>query len=420
MNESTPVQAEAPSRAQGTPEFVAIVAALMALTALSVDSMLPALPAMGASLGVADSNRLQLVLTFYLLGFALGQVVFGPLSDAFGRKPMLFVGLSVFAVASLGTVFAGNYAVLLAARMLQGFGCGAPRVIAIAVVRDLYGGRRMARIMSFVMMVFIIVPILAPSLGQVLMMMGHWRWIFAVLLAMALLLMLATQLRLPETRPREARRPISVRWLTDALRRTLSERQTVGYTLATGFVFGCLMAYLNMAQQVFVGIYRLGVLFPLAFGSIATALALAAWLNARLVQRVGMRRLSHAALIGFLATSAANLAIAMALGGPPPLVLFCLLLALNLFFFGFIMPNFNALAMQPQQAIAGTASSFVGFVTTGAGAVFGWLVGQRFDGTVLPLLAGFAGLTLAALAIVAVTEGGRLFAAGTSQDRTSD
>ncbi len=404
---STDLPARGPS--PGPVEFIAIIAIMMALTGLSIDMMLPALSAIGEAYGLSDPNQRQLVVTSYVLGFSVGQLTFGPLSDAYGRKPMLFLGLCLFAIATLGTVLAGDFDTLLVARLVQGFGCGAPRVIAIAVVRDLYGGRRMARVMSFVLMVFIIVPVLAPSLGEGFMLLGHWQWIFLSLLAISLLLLLATMLRLPETCPPEARAPFSLRWLLGALREIVTERQTLGYTVATGFVFGCLLSYITSAQQIFVDVYKLGSLFPVVFGSISAALALAGGTNAHFVQRIGMRRLSHGALVGFLLASLLNLASTILLPQPPPLALFSALLALTFFCFGFVMPNFNALAMEPLQRIAGTGSSFFGFFTTASAAILGWAVGQQFDGTVMPLTAGYTLLSAVSLGIVFVTERGRLF-----------
>lgn len=412
MNRINTAAPQARARPPGTLEFITIIATMMALTALSIDSMLPALPAIGETYGLDDPNARQLVITFYVLGFSAGQVVYGPPSDSFGRKPMLQIGLAVYALASLAVVFAGNFETLLFARAAQGFGCGAPRVIAIAVVRDLYGGRRMARILSFVMMIFVIVPILAPTAGQALMLIGQWQWIFLALLALSLLLMLATGFRLPETRPRASRSRFSARWLVSVVATTLAERQTVGYTLAAGFMFGGLMAYINTAQQVFVDIYALGDYFPVVFGAVAVTIALASWLNAQLVERFGMRRLSHGALVGFLATSLVNLVVALISAGPPPLPVFCFLLALSLFFFGFVMPNFNALAMEPLRAVAGTASSFIGSFTMAAAAILGWSIGQHFNGTVLPLVASYVALSGIALMITAITERGRLFATG--------
>lgn len=392
------------------PEFVALMAAMMALTALSIDIMLPALDRIRDDLAVQGANDQQLVVTAYVLGFAAGQLFHGPLSDWLGRRPVLFAGLAVYAVASFACMFAGSLDTLLAARFVQGLANAAPRVIAIAVVRDTYGGRRMAEVMSFVIMVFIIVPILAPGIGSLFLLAGNWHIIFGFLGVVALAVLTWSALRLPETRPAEQREPLSVRWLAAAFTKTLSTPQTLGYTLATGVIFGTLMGYVGSAQQVFTVVYGIGPWFPLVFGLVAAGMALAALVNSRTVMRVGMRRISHGAVLGFLAT-AVIMALVSRGAEPPPLVLLVGLLSLCLFCFGLIMPNFNALAMEPMGAIAGTASSFVGAVTTGMAASLGWVVGQRFDGTVVPLTAGFAVLSAVCLAIVLVTERGRLFRA---------
>lgn len=389
-------------------EFVAMMAGLMALTALSIDIMLPALPMIRADFGIADENRQQLVVTSYVLGFAIGQLFHGPLSDRFGRKPVLLIGLAAYAAASFACLVAGAFEVLLFARVVQGIANAAPRVVAIAVVRDVYGGRRMAEVMSFVMMVFIVVPVLAPSLGGLFLLAGSWHLIFAFLFVVSIVILGWMALRLPETRLPENRDPLSVAWLVAAFREAATTRQTLGYTLATGAVFGGLMGYINSAQQIFVEIYGLGAWFPAVFGCVAAALAVASFVNSRLVGEIGMRRVSHAALLGFLLASLVHLGVAL-VTGVPPLAVFVLLLAVALFCFGLLMPNFNALAMEPMGRIAGTASSFVGAVTTGLAALLGFWTGQRYDGTVLPLLEGFVVFSLIGLVLVLVTEGGRLF-----------
>lgn len=395
--------------ARALPELIVIIASMMGLAALSIDIMLPALPDISDAFGLSGPNDRQLVITFYLLGFAGGQLLFGPLSDRFGRRPILIIGLVVYALASVATFLVDEFSLLLAARAVQGIGCAAPRVIAIAVVRDLFGGRDMARVMSFVMMVFILVPVLAPTVGEGILYLGDWHWIFLFLTGASLVVLLLTVLRLPETRPPEAREPLSVRWLAQAVWQIVSTRQTLGYTIAIGFIFGCLMGYINSVQQILEDIYELDALFPLVFAAIAAALAGASLTNSALVRRHGMRRLSHTALIGFVVVAAIHAAVAISSDGVPPLALFAGLLALDLFLFGFIMPNFNAIAMEPLREIAGTGSSFVGFFTTGAGALLGWVVGQAFDGTVVPLTLGYLMLSLVALASVLATERGKLF-----------
>jgi DHA1 family bicyclomycin/chloramphenicol resistance-like MFS transporter len=380
------------------------------MTALSIDMMLPSLDQLRADLAVLGANDQQLVVTAYLIGFAFGQLFYGPLSDRFGRRPVLFGGLAVGAAAAFWAVAADSLGMLLAARLVQGAALAAPRVVAMAVVRDVYGGRRMAEVMSFVMMVFIIVPVIAPSVGSLLMLVGGWRAIFGFLGFVSLALLIWTVARLPETRTVAMREPLSLTWLGAAIAETVTTRQTLGYSLAVGCLLGSLMSYVTSAQQIFVEVYHLGDLFPLAFGVVAIGMAAASLLNSRIVVRVGMRRVSHTALLGFCVAGLGLAGVAQAMT-PPPLALYICLLGLALFCFGLIMPNFNALAMEPMGRIAGTASSIIGALTTALGAVLGAWVGQHFDGTVGPLSNGFAIFAAAGLVIVLATERGRLFRA---------
>jgi len=388
-------------------EFVTLIALLMAMTALSIDIMLVALPDIAQAYGVAEPNDRQLIVTGYMLGFAVGQPFHGPLSDRFGRKPVLAVGLVIFAAGSLGAALAPSFTAMLAFRALQGFGAAAPRVVAIAIVRDRFVGREMARVMSFVMMVFIIVPVIAPAIGEGIVRLGSWPWIFAALFLVAAAALAWAALRLPETRPPEDRLPLSASALGHAFGKVVTTRWTLGYTVAMGFMFGGLLSYVGSAQQIFVDVYGLGDLFPVAFGAIAGVMALASLTNTRLVGRLGMRRVSHAALLGQIAACA----LMAVLGFPehPPLWALGAFMAAVFYCFGLIAPNFNAMAMEPLGHVAGMGSSFIGFYTTAAGAFFGWLIGHAFDGTVRPLIIGFAALGVAALATVLVTEGGRLF-----------
>lgn len=384
-----------------TVEFIALVALMMALTALSIDIMLPALPAIGEAMGVTDPNNRQVVIISYVAGFSVGQLAYGRLSDRFGRKPVLMLGIAIFVVGSLVASLSSSFALLLGVRTVQGLGAAAPRVIAIAVVRDLYAGREMARIMSFAMMVFILVPCIAPSLGQGLLQVGTWRWIFDLLLIVGLFIAAWAALRLPETCEEAAGvPPLS---LGASLKQALETPQTVGYALGGGFIFGCLMAYVSSAQQVFVDVFKLGDNFPLAFGGIAFLMAVAGLVNAGLVERLGMRLVSHTALTGLALLSLVLSGAAML--GMASFPLFALLMALIFFQIGLIVPNFNALAMEPQGHNAGMASSLVGFTTTAAGAIFGGIVGHLFNGSVLPLMLGFSGLSLAAVAAVLWVEG---------------
>jgi DHA1 family bicyclomycin/chloramphenicol resistance-like MFS transporter len=381
-------------------EFLALMALLMSMTAMSIDIMLPALPDIGATLGVRDNNNLPLVVTVFMLGMAIGQLIWGPLADRFGRRRPLLLGLALFVLATTAAMTTQSFSQLLAARFLQGIGASVGRIIVTTVIRDLFVGRQMARVMSMVMMVFILVPILAPSVGQLVVLVGTWRWLFAVLLAASLTSLTWAWFRLPETQP-----PLSAgcrsRTLGEALVLVLSNRVTFGYGIASGFVLGILVAYIASAQQVFATGYGLGKLFPFAFGSVGCAIALASFTNSRLVRRHGMRRLSHAALTAHLGLSTTlallgtlvHLPLWLALGG----------MAACFFLYGLIMSNFNAIAMQPMGQAAGMAASFTGSYSTATGALFGTLIAGRFDGTVLPLFTGFAVLgfcaSLSALAV---------------------
>jgi DHA1 family bicyclomycin/chloramphenicol resistance-like MFS transporter len=387
-------------------EFIALMALLMAMTALSVDVMLPALPQIGHALGVTAHNDRQLILSTYLGGFAAGQFLSGPISDRFGRKPPLQFGLALYFCGTIFAITSATFTSLLAARVLQGLGAAFPRVIALAIVRDRFEGREMSRVMSFVTMVFIVVPVLAPAVGEAILQVSGWRSIFYVLLGVAAACSIWVTVRLPETQPAERRLPLSANAVWRAVKLVTTTRQTIGYVIAMGFVFGLLVSYVISAEQVFVDFYGLGASFPIAFGAIAAFMIAASLLNASLVRRVGMRGLSHRALLAALAVCGL-----MALAGypeKPPLLIFCAFMACVFFAFGIAMPNFNALAMEPMAQIAGTASSVAGFYSTAAATILSTVIGRSFDGTVRPLCIGITLLFAFALLVVAIAEGFKL------------
>ncbi|MCF2522966.1 multidrug effflux MFS transporter [Bradyrhizobium sp. G127] len=394
-------------RPMGFREFVALVAAIMALNPLAMDLMLPALPNVAAAFHIGDANRVQAVLSVFLTGFGAGQFVMGPLSDRFGRRPILLGGLIVYGIASLLAIIAPTFETLLLARAMQGLGTAASRVIATSIVRDCYSGRRMASVVSLAMMIFISVPVIAPSIGQAIMLLGEWHGIFIVLLVFGLLTLGWIVLRLPETLPLSERKSLAVGEVTRNFRQALTNRQTFGYALAAGSVQGILFGYVLSSQQIFTGIYGLGHYFPLAFATIAIGIAVAGFLNSRIVGRYGMRVISHTALIGQLAV--AVLMLTAALAGWLPLALLMVLATASLFTFGLMFSNFSALAMEPQGHIAGTASSLFGSITTLIGIAVGSAIGQYFDGTLVPLATGALLSAVLALAVVLVVEKGRLF-----------
>jgi MFS transporter, DHA1 family, multidrug resistance protein len=391
----------------GFPEFVVIIASIMALNPLAMDMMLPALPNIRSAFHLADANHPQMVLSTFIIGFGVGQFVMGPLSDRFGRRPVLLGGMTVYGIASVLAIAAPSFETLLLARALQGLGTSATRVIATSIVRDCYAGRRMASVMSLAMMVFIAVPVIAPSFGQAVLMLTQWRGIFIVLMGYGVVTLIWSALRMPETLPVPLRRSLAVRDVLDAFRQTVTNRQTLGYALVSGGVLGSLFAFVFTSQQVFTEIYQLGPYFPIAFACIAIGTAIAGFVNSRFVNRLGMRVISHGALLGYVAVSGIMLlAVKLQM---LPLPLFMALSALMMFAFGLMIANFTALAMEPQGHIAGTASSLYGSITTLLGIGIGTTIGQDYDGTLLPFATGFFLCTLASLGVVLFVEKGRLF-----------
>lgn len=384
----------------GFAEFVALMAMMTALTALSTDSMLPALPEIGRDLGVQRANDNQLIISVLFLGLAAGQMFYGPISDSTGRKPPIYVGFGLFAAGSLLAMLAVNFPMMLAGRLLQGLGTAAPRIVAVAMVRDLHGGRAMARVMSFIMAVFILVPVVAPAFGQIVLLVATWRAIFGVFLLLVLVISIWFARRQPETLPPERRIPFSAARLGRAIREVVTHRAAFGYTLAAGLVFGAFIGYLNSAQQVFQQQYGLGRLFPLYFALLALALGGAAVVNARLVMRFGMRALSMRALKTVVGLSAFFFLPAAALDGHPPLWALTLYFLVTLFGVGILFGNLNALAMEPLGHIAGVGAAVVGSLSTFISLGLGTLVGQAYNGTVLPLVGGFALLSLIAIGVM--------------------
>ena len=405
----------------GFLEFVLLVALLMAVGAFSIDNIMPAFGPIHDEFGVASTNDLQLMMTVYMAGFAVMQLVYGPISDMIGRRPTLMIGMAIYLLASAAALMATDYPQLLAARVGQGMGAACTRVLTVALVRDRFAGREMARVMSLTMMIFIIVPIFAPAIGGLILAISGWRAIFGAMIAFALVLTVWFGLRMPETLKPEYRQPISATAMANAFRRTATTRVAIGYSTCMAIMFGCVMSYINSAQQIFeTEVYGLGRWFPLAFGSIAAVMGVASFLNSRLVAKVGMRRLAHGGAVGFTLVALLQFLSAWMHGGHPPLAMFALTMAGCHFLFALVAPNVNAMAMEPLGDIAGTASSFMGFYTTLLGAVFGYFIGQSFDGTVIPLSLGYLLLGAATVAVMLWTERGALFRPHPSAPATDD
>ncbi|MFS0738364.1 multidrug effflux MFS transporter [Sphingomonas sp. 1P06PA] len=404
MNAPTPTFARAPI---GFAEFVTFVASLMAINAMGIDIILPALPAIGTSLGIADENSRQLIIACYMLGFGAMQIVYGPLADRFGRRPVLLCGLLAFVATSLFASFATDFLTIVAARTLQGMTAATSRVLAVSMVRDRFSGRQMARVMSLTFIVFLAVPILAPTLGQMILYIAPWEAIFYALAIYGALVAVWGFFRIPETLHAEDRRAIAVRPLLEAARLVLTNRYSLGYTIAMTLLFAGLMGFIMSVQQIFYDVFRRPDIFTYVFALVASGMAVASFANSRIVERLGTRFVSHWALIGFVTFG--GLHTAWALAGLETVWSFSVFQTGQMMCFALAASNFGAMAMEPVGHIAGTASSIQGTASTIGGALLGLAIGQSFDGTTLPVAIGYLLLGLASLTAVAITERGRLF-----------
>lgn len=408
MTSAPPLNAAA-SKGPGFAEFVCLIAIMMAMNALAIDAMLPALPHIGEDLGVVNENTRQWVITAYLLGFGGAQLFYGPLADRFGRRPILFIGIGLYVGFSILAAFAQSFEWLILSRIGMGLGSAATRVLAVSIVRDRYSGRTMARVMSLSFLVFLGVPILAPTVGQLIMLVAPWRWIFGFFALFGGSFLLWAALRLPETLHPEDRMPIKVKRIAGAFGQALTSRIGMGYTLAMTAISGALFAFINSSQQIFFDVFKSPGLFTTVFAMVAGGIALASVLNSRMVEKLGSRLIAHTALFGFIGFSLLHAAIAYA--GHDSLWVFAALQACKMFCFGFIAGNFGSMAMEPMGHIAGTAASAQGFISTIGGALLGFWIGQHFDGTTVPMTVGFAVLGVVALLLVLGAEKGRLFKA---------
>jgi DHA1 family bicyclomycin/chloramphenicol resistance-like MFS transporter len=392
----------------GTREMTAMLAGLMALNAFAIDSMIPALADIGRSLHVAHENDQQLVVIAYFLGFASTQLLWGPLADRFGRKPVLAAGVALYAVFALLCAFAGSFPLLIAGRVAMGASAAVTRVLVVAMVRDLFEAEAMARVMSLVFMVFMLVPVLAPNIGQMILLFAPWRAIFLVIAVYAVIMLSWSWLRLPETLHPEFRRGLDWRETSGAILATVRDRQSLGYTIAMTISFSALVAYISSIQQIVFDAFHEGRFIGLVFASIAAPMALASYLNSRVVGRFGLRRVGHTAALALMLVTAVHAAIALA--GLETLWTFILLQGLTMGCFAFTSSNLGTLAMENMAPIAGTASSVQGVVGTVGAALIGFVIGQQFDGTALPFVIGTALCAAGGFMLIVLTEPKRLFA----------
>jgi MFS transporter, DHA1 family, multidrug resistance protein len=392
----------------GAREMTIMLAGLMALNSFAIDAMVPALPDIGRSLHVAHENQQQLVVIAYFVGFASTQLVWGPLADRFGRKPIMAAGVGLYGLFALLCAVAGSFELLIAGRVLMGAAAAASRVLVVAMVRDLFEAEEMARVMSLVFMTFMLMPVLAPNVGQLILLFASWRAIFLVLALYAVVMVAWPALRMPETLHPEFRRPLDWRATVGAIAATLRDPQSRGYTLAMTISFSALVAYISSIQQIVFDAFHKPALIGLVFASVAAPMAVASWLNSRVVGRFGLRRVGHSAALAFMLITAGHAAIALA--GFETLPIFILLQGLTMASFAFTSSNLGTLAMEHMAPIAGTASSVQGVIGTIGAAAIGFVIGQRFDGTAVPFLVGTAVCAAGGFLLIVFTEPKRLFA----------
>ena len=391
----------------GEREFVVLMAMIMALQAAAIDAMLPALGHIANDLGVGDPNRRQLVIGVFLFGAGIGSLFPGSLADRFGRRPVLFAALSAFIVLSLACALVTDFTTLIVLRFVQAVASAGISVLPSAIVRDRFSGDRMARAVSTITVVFMIVPMIAPNFGQAVMLVASWRWIFGALAVLGLVVGLWAWLRLPETLRPEFRQPVNPRALMGNMAEAARNRAAFGYVIGGALVSGAMFSYLNIAQQLIAEHFGAAREFPLLFAAMALAMAAANFSNARIVERFGARRVSHTALLTFIAVSLVQVYAAYL--PHQTLWQFLPLMALNICLIGFIGANFSSIALQPFARMAGAAASFQAFLRMAAGAALGSLVGQAYDNSARPLAWALLLCGLFALGGVMFSEKGRLF-----------
>lgn len=391
----------------GDREFVALMAMLQALQALAIDAMLPALGVLSDDLGAATPNERQLVVAVFLIASGLTSLFPGALADRFGRRPVLFVSLAGYVLMNLAGALAPSFTVLLVTRGLAGAFSSGLLVMTGAIIRDRYEGDKMAKTQSLVSMVFMIVPMAAPSLGQAILLVADWRWIFAMMAGLGGAVAVWAWLRVPETLHPEFRQTIEPRTIADNMRKVFVTRSAVGYVVGLSIIQAGLFGYINTSQQLIAEHFGAGTDFPLIFGGMALAMAFCSLTNSRIVERFGARRVSHWAVLAYIVVGALQLIVAMR--GHETLLQFSLLMGLNLCLMGFIGANFQAIALQPFARTAGAAASVQAFMRLMVGASLGAVIGQAYDGTARPLAAALLGAGLVALAMVLFSEHGKLF-----------
>jgi len=407
MTNRPETEAALPEKDIAFREFVMLCACLMAMNALSIDPMLPALPSIGRDLAIPHANDRQLIISIYFLGLGIGSLLFGVLSDRFGRKRVLGGAMIMFILSSIACAGAQSFAMMLIGRVCAGFFAGASRVITVGIIRDRFRGDAMARVMSLIFAVFMLIPVMAPTFGQAILWIAPWRWIFWALAILATLILFWMLLRMPETLRPENRIRMSAGTIFRTVGMIVRTRSSIGYMVASGVVMGGLIGFILSVQQIFFDIFGAQKIFPFAFAAIAGSMGIGSLLNSRLVSRFGARRLSQTALLALVAINSVHLAVILA--GYESIVSFMILQAATMLTVAFTASNFSAISMEPFARGAGVASSFQSFLTTALSSALGSIVGQAFDGSTLPLTMGLAVFGSLSFLIVAWAERGKLF-----------
>ncbi len=380
-------------------EFIALMASLMSVVALAIDALLPALDIIGFAIGTQIPADNQLLITMIFLGLGIGPMLFGPISDSLGRKPMVYVGFVIFIISSIICVYAQSLEVMIAGRILQGIGLSAPRTLAIAIVRDKFSGDYMARIISFVTVVFLLVPIIAPAMGKWVLDAYNWQSIFYVQIGIGILVTFWFWKRQPETLAVSKRIPFTPTVFKNGFKEVLQQKATMGYTLISGFIVGSFLVYLSSSQQVFQEQYGLKDAFPYIFAGLAIAVGSAIFLNATLVIRYGMRRIVNTAIVGYFISSLVYVILFFNTPNPPISVLITFF-AIQFFAIGFLFGNLRALAMEPVGHIAGIGAAITGLISTLMAVPISTFIGRYITDRALPLFIGF--LVCATLSLMLV------------------
>jgi DHA1 family bicyclomycin/chloramphenicol resistance-like MFS transporter len=392
----------------GRIEFILLIALMTSLLAFSVDTILPALAIISEELGETNPNNRQLIITSIFAGMALGQMLFGPLSDSIGRKLSIYWGMLIFIIGSIFCILATDFWWLLFGRFMQGFGASAGRIVTMAIVRDLYSGRKMASTMSFVMAVFILVPVVAPAFGQLMLAFLDWRMLFVVFVIFSAILTLWFGMRQPETLAIENRVAFSIIQISKTLLSIIKNPIILGYSIISGMIFGAFLGYLLLSQQILQQQYDLGWQFAIYFGGFALAISISAVVNGSLVERLGMHFLTKIALISCFVISSIFVIISLYYLGHPPLWLLSIALVTVLFFMGLLFGNFNALAMEPLEKSIGIGVALIGSLSLIISVIIGTIIGASYDNSVTPMLVGFALFSLLAWILMYFTEAQRV------------